>query len=189
MLVVNDRRYLGDSHLDPTENLAKLKENNQKLVERQKMFGQKELEDTERSAGPRMAYQELVRKLQKINLNIVVKDGSPGNIALYVLKTRKELAESVNEDSGDMTRHAWHKDFKYVTGCPKEPIPEYSTVTTDERGVANRELRGWRSVLIAMVKAKAITYQQAQEEFGPAVGKRSWRYEEQLQQHRAGFAG
>jgi hypothetical protein len=184
MLVQPNKAMLGDSHLDATENLAKLKEGNQKLIDRQKMFGQKELEDPERAAGPRMSYRELIRKLRNINLNIMAVDGSPGNIALYVLKTRKEMAETADEDKGDKTRQAWHKDFKYVTGCPKEPLPEYGTVMVDERGVAKRDLRSWRSILIAMVKNRAITYQQAQDEFGPAVGKRSWRYEEQLQSYR-----
>ena len=124
MLVVNDRRFLGDSHLDPTENLAKLREGNAKLIEGNKIAGQAELENSQRAGGPRMPFQELVRKIRNLNLNIKVVDGSAGNIAVYLLKTNQELAESFNEDNGDTTRHAWHKAFKYVTGCPKEPLPD-----------------------------------------------------------------
>jgi hypothetical protein len=175
---------LGDSHLDPTENLAKLKEGNRKITDRQKIAGQAELENAERAGGPRMPFQELVRKIQKLSSRIKVVDGTPGNIAIYVLKTNQELAESSNEDSGDMTRHAWHKAFKYVTGVPKEPLPEFSAVTVDERGIAKRELRSWRSVLISLIKAKAISYSQAVEEFGNANGSRAWRWNEQLRSFR-----
>lgn len=176
---------LGDKHLDAAENLAKLKEGNKALTDRQKIAGQSELENPDRMLGSRMPYQELVRKITKLNPGILVKDGSAGQIAIYVPKTRKELEESANEDKVyDPTRYAWHKDFKYVTGCGKEPLPEYSGMLVDERGRPHREIRGWRSILIALVKNKAITYQQAEAEFGPAMGQRSWRYEEQLQSHR-----
>jgi hypothetical protein len=187
MLIVNDRSLLNDGRIDEHESLAKIKEGNRKLVEKFRMPGQAELEDVDRSSGARMSYREIIRRLRNINLNIKAVDGSPDSIALYVLKTRKEMAESANEPN-DPTKYDWYKDFKYVTGCPKGFIPEYGAVTVDERGVAKREEpRGWRSLLIALVKSRAITYQQAQEEFGPAMGKRSWRYEEQLQQYRQGF--
>ena len=182
MLVQPDRKQLGDSRLDPSENLAKLKEGNASLDERKKMAGQAELEDSDRIGGSRMSINELLRKLWKLNLNIKVMDGAPGNIAIYVLKTRKELEESINER--DFSRPAWWNDFKYVTGCLKEPLPEYSGVTLDERGIAKREIRSWRSVLIALIKNRAITYRQANEEFGPALGSRSWRFEEQLQNYK-----
>lgn len=185
MLIQPNRRMLGDSHLDPTENLAKLKEDNARLVEPNKIAGQKELEKAERAWGPRIAYRELIYKIQKLNSNIKILDGSPGNVAVYVLKTNQEMAESANEDNGDMSRSGWFKAHKYVTGCPKESLPEYSTVTVDERGIAKRELRGWRSILIALIKAKAITFRQAIEEFGnPETDTRSNRFFEQLQSYR-----
>jgi hypothetical protein len=184
MLVLNDSSDLGDKKLNPEEGLAKLKERNRAITDRQKIVGQSELEDIERSAGPKMPYQELIRKLQKLNFNLKVRDGSPGNIAFYDLKTQLEVEQSYNEDHNDFSRSEWFKAHKYITGCPKEPLPEYSTVTVDERGRPHRELRGWRSILISMVKNGVITYQQAEEEFGPAMGKRSWRFEEQLQGFR-----
>lgn len=172
---------LGDSHLDPAENLAKLREGNKRLTDQQKISGQAELEDPERMLGSRLSYREVIRRLQKLNPNIKVVDGSFGNVAVYVLKTNQELAESAAEDSGDTTRSDWFKAHKYVTGCPKEPLPEYSGVITDERGIAKRELRGWRSVLISLIKSKALSYSQAVEAFGEANGSRSWRWHEQLQ--------
>jgi hypothetical protein len=184
MLVVNDRRFLGDSHLDPTENLAKIREGNKQLTDKNRIAGQSELENSERSGGARMSVNELIRKITRLNYNIRVEDGSPGNIAVYVLKTNKELAESYNEDNGDTTRHAWHQRFKYVTGVAKEPLPEYATITVDERGLPKREIRGWRSVLISLVKARALSYQQAIDEFGDANGQRSWRWHEQLRGYK-----
>jgi hypothetical protein len=175
---------LGDKRLNESESLAKLKEENRRLTDRQKIAGQRELEDLERAGGPRMPFQELVRKIKRLNPGLKIVDGSEGNIAIYVLKTNQELVESFNEDNGDTTRHEWHKAFKYVTGCPKEPLPEFSAVTVDERGLAKRELRSWRSILISLIKAKALSYRQAVEEFGDANGQRSWRWHEQLQRYK-----
>jgi hypothetical protein len=170
--------------LDEVESLAKIKEGNKKLTEQFKIPGQSELEKAERAWGPQMPYQELIYKVQKLNRKIKVVDGSEGNVAIYVLKNGQEIAESENEPN-DPTRYDWYKGFKYVSGCPKSTLPEYSTVLTDERGLAKRELRGWRSILLALVKAKAITYGQAIEEFGnPDTDSRSDRWLQQLQQYR-----
>jgi hypothetical protein len=181
LLIQPRKDMLGDSHLDEHENLAKLREGNKKLIEKNKIAGQRELEDSQRAGGPRMPFQELVRRIQNLNHSIKVVDGSEGNVAIYVLKTNQELAESRNEDDGDQTRYAWHKAFKYVSGIPKEALPEFSMVTVDDRGIAKRELRSWRSVLISLIKAKALSYRQVVEEFGEALGSRSNRWNEQLQ--------
>jgi hypothetical protein len=184
MLIVNERSLLNDGRIDENESLAKIKEENTKLVEKFRMQGQDELEKAERAWGPRMPYQELVRRIQRLNVNIKVVDGAPGNIAIYVLKTNQEMAEYASEPD-DPTRYEWYKAFKYVTGCPKESLPEYSTVTVDERGLPKREVRGWRSILIALVKSRAITFRQAIEEFGnPDTDTRSNRFFEQLQSYR-----
>jgi hypothetical protein len=181
MLVVSDRSQLGDKYLDAAENLAKLKEDNAKLTAKQKLPDQDELENAERAWGPQIPYQELIRKIRRLNPAILVVDGSEGNIAIYAPKNRHELIESENND---LTSHSWHKAHKYVSGCPKKSLPEYSTILTDERGRMTRELRGWRSVLIALVKSKAITYRQAVEEFGnPETDQRSGRWFQQLKQY------
>ena len=183
MLVVNDRRFLGDTHLDAAENLAKLKEDNAKLTAKHRLPDQDELENAERAWGPQLPYQELIRKVRKLNPAILVVDGSEGNVAIYVPKTRKELIEE-SEDNNP-TSHSWHRAHKYVSGCPKKPLPEYSTILVDERGRMTRELRGWRSVLIALVKANGITYRQAIEAFGnPETDQRSGRWFQQLKQYR-----
>lgn len=185
MLVVNDRRLLGDSHLDAVENLAKVKEGNAAILEKRKIWGQKELEDHERSAGPRMPYQELIRRLQKLNQGIRVKDGSPGNVALYVLKNRREMEEPEREKSPN---GPFFDDHKYVGGMPMESLPEFAHVTLNQQGIAHREIRGWRSVLIGLIRAGVITYEQVKEEFGEPSGPRAARWFEQLKSYKAGLA-
>jgi hypothetical protein len=168
MLIQTNHDELGDKRLNPEEGLAKFKEENATLVQNRRLHKQDELEDQERSAGPRLAYQEVIRRLLKCNSGIRVKDGSLGNVALYAVLPNEE---GVPEQ-------------QYVGGMPKEPLPEYSHIIVDERGLPKRELRGWRSVLMSLVKSGAITYRGAVKQFGEATGQRSWRWHEQLRKYK-----
>jgi len=171
---------LGDKRLQGKDSLAKLKEGNQRLTDSKKIEGQKELEKQERSAGPRMPYQEVIRRIQKLNSQIKVKDGIPGNVALYAPRTGQELSELEEPDP----RGDFFTRFKYVGGFSTEPMPEFSHVILDERGLATREYRGWRSVLISLIKAQVLSYQSAVEEFGEPYGPRSSRWFEQLRKYK-----
>jgi hypothetical protein len=199
MLIQANKSMLGDQFLDPKEALAQQKEINKGVIEERKIWGQKELEDHERSAGPRMPYQELIYRIRKLagttvcgNPKIMVLEGSPGNVAIYVMKTRKELAETHEDELAEIRQkrppQGLHPDFfydyKYATGFPKEDIPEFAHLELDDRGLAKREIRGWRSVLIALIKAGAFSVQEANEEFGEARGVRSHRWFEQLRDYR-----
>ena len=67
----------------------------------------------------------------------------------------------------------------------KEHLPEWGHVTVDASNIAHREIRGWRSVLMALIKAKAISYDAAVEEFGnPILDARSQFWFEQLKEKR-----
>lgn len=144
--------------------------------------GQTELEDQERSAGPRLYYTEIIRRIRNENPNIFVVDGSPGNVAFYRRKRGDELAAEEYEP----TRPDWYNDHKYAGGMPKDWLPEYSHVILDNSLLPVREIRGWRSVLISLIKAGALTYQQAINQFGEAVGQRSDRWYAQLQKYKYG---
>jgi hypothetical protein len=184
VLIQANKAELGDGRLNPEEGLAKLKEENASLAAANKIAAQDELQKAERAWGPQISYREIVRRIQNLNPKIKVVDGSKGNIAIYVLKSNQELAESAQEMASDKEHFSWWKDHKYVTGCPKDSLPEYGFVIADERGLAKREKRGWRSVLIALIKAKAISYQQSVEAFGEALGSRSNLWHAQLQKFR-----
>jgi hypothetical protein len=167
MLITSPHQF-GDKALNPEEGVAKFREENNAMLESRKLTKQAELEDEERSAGPRLAYQEITRRIHQCNPQLIVKDGTPGNVALYAMV--------VNEEG--------QREMQYVGGMPKEPLPEYSHVIVDERGLPKREFRGWRSVLIGLVKNRVLTYQDTVRQFGEALGQRSWRWHQALQGYK-----
>lgn len=179
MLIQDDINELGDKRLSPEEAVIDEREKLLKIAAKKKIRGQEELEDPDRSAGPRLYYTEILRRLLKLNPELRIEDGSYGNVAIYRLKRYDEYDW---EQFDPLAPASWRWDFEYVTGVEKEWIPEYSHVTVDTSKLAKREIRGWRSVLIALVKARAITYRGAIQEFGdPVNDQRSGRWFEHLQ--------
>ena len=182
MLIETDKTQLGDTHLNPEETVIREREELLTLAASRKIHGQAELEDPRRAYGPRLQYTEIVSKLSRLNSRLKFLEGSPGNLALYLPKKRNEY--NAEEREWDKDAFFWH--HKYVGGIPKEELPEYGYVTLDSSNLPVREIKSWRSVLIALIKAGAITYTQAITEFGEAVGPRSVRWHEQLRGYRNG---
>jgi hypothetical protein len=185
-LVQVDRDELGDKRLNPEEAVCREREDLLKQASKHQIWGQKELEDHERSAGPRMPYTELIRRLHNINPSIKIREGKPGSVAVYFLKPREDW-ENVSYAGDTKPSDEFFLDHRYITGFEKEPLPEYSHVTLDTSRLPVREIRGWRSVLIALIKAHVITYEQAIHEFGdPSNDKRSTRWLDQTLKYRKG---
>lgn len=182
MLIQPDSSNLGDKKLNPEEALAKSKEDTRRMQQAKGLllYKQEELEDASRGDGPKLYYKELIQRLEKLNPQLLIRDGAPGNIAVYVLKTREQR----EADGNDPNAPDWYNDHKYVTGFPCDWISEYSTITVDERGLPKRHQRGWRSILIDLIKAHGITYSNAVKEFGEPTGERSWRWNDQLRDRK-----
>lgn len=175
-LVVPDKNDLGDLRLSPAEGVAKLKEGNQKLTDKKKIPNQSLLEDVDQAFGTPMHYSELIRRIKKINPAIIIEDGGIQGAAAV----RHYCWDPYG---GNDTLGAYGK--KYVTGFYKEILPEFSSITTDKKGLPHREIRGWRSVLLALMKSGAVTFEQLKKEFGNPVGQRSVLWDEQTQEQRA----
>ncbi len=171
---------LGDKHLDPKEEVARQREELLSDIAPRKAYGQEELEKSDRSKDGHLYYSVLLRKLKVLYPSFLVKDGIPGNVAIYRPKTSAEI---LNEGY-DLGRPKWHNESRYVTGFPKNYIPEWGHYLNDTDGVAEREVRGWRSILIAMIKQGLFTYAAAVKEFGnPEHDQRSRFWFEQLQEY------
>jgi hypothetical protein len=189
-LVEVDRLELTDKRLNPEEAVIREREELLKMAAKKKIAGQEELENPERSAGPRMSWQEVLRRILICNPQIKVKDGSLGSLALYIRKKPDEIEESDYEgyldDAGNLRRKSeFFIDHKYVGGFEKEPLPQWSHVLLDSSHLATREIRGWRSVLMRLIKARVISYESAIEQFGnPELDQRSGRWFEQLAKFR-----
>jgi len=172
--VFADSGHLGDRNLDARGVVDKATEENQAMTDKFRIAGQDELEDQERSAGPRMEPSEFIWRVKKENSQIIVRDGGvPGAVALYV------YVEPYLREEGNETQ-----PFKYVAGFEWEPLPEFAHIITDSRGLPKKEYRGWRSVLISLIKGGALTYRQAVEEFGNPTGQRAERWFSELRNYR-----
>ena len=75
MLILPDSTSLGDTHLSPEENVAKLREGNRKLVADRKIPNQKLLEDRNQALGAPLAHPEFMRRLRLMKPSLVIQDG------------------------------------------------------------------------------------------------------------------
>src|ERR1039458_8096558 len=166
MLIQPDKSQLGDSHLDEVENLSKLKEGNAVRTEKLKVHDQATLENKDMALGTPMGWQDLVRLLAKMNHKIICEDGG--------MKDAIAVRYPAMQEDGVYGK-------KYVTGFYKEVLPEFSHITTDERGLPKREVRGWRTVVLALIRQGIVSYRDAVEVFGEPNGVRSGRWHELLQ--------
>jgi hypothetical protein len=163
---------LGDRFLNPEEEVIRQREDLLHDISGRKAYGQEDIEKEARSEGPRLYYSVFLRRLKKIYPQFLVKDGIPGNVAVYRPKTQEEIIQ----DGYDMLFPQWHNEHKYVTGFPKEDIPEWGHYKNDTDGIALHEVRGWRSVLIAIVKQGLVTYEAVAKEFGDPIHDQRSKY-------------
>lgn len=165
-LVETDINELGDKRLDPKEGVAYQREKCLKQASQFKIEDQDELADGQRVYGPRLAYSNLLARLEKLAPGLEARDGARGQLALYFPRKPKELDAAIREGSGG-NGDLFFLLHKYVGGFPKEEIPEWGYVDIDTSLIATREhLRGWRTVLIGLMHCSVISYQQAIDEFG-----------------------
>jgi hypothetical protein len=175
VLIEPDRNELGDKRLDPKENNAKLTEDCLTQASQFKIGQQAELEDPKRALGPRLQYTDFISRLKRIIPSLKAVDGSLGNIALYFPRNAKEIEAAQLE-------WEWGKDIfflhhKYVGGFPKKELAEYSTIDIDSSHLPTKEHRGWRTVLITLLKQGVVTYHTITKEFGDVGSdQRGWRW-------------
>lgn len=164
---------LGDSHLDARENVIKLREMCLKFASRYVTEDQEELQNAGRSEGARLPYTELLKRLKKICPTLAAREGSAGNLALYYPRTSDELYEALTD--GGYSTDVFFIFNKYVGGIPKAELPEWGYVDIDTSLIATREhVRGWRTILIGLLLAGAVSYSEVTKEFGdPALDKRN----------------
>lgn len=173
-------RQLGDGYLDPAEEVIRQRERLLEDISSRRAYGQEEIEKPERSEGPRLYYSVFLRKLKAVYPQLLVKDGIPGHVALYRPKTQGEIIR----DGYDLEVPRWYNEHRYFAGFPKDHIPEWGHYINDTDGIAVREVRGWRTVLIALIKQGIANYEDVVKEFGdPIHDQRSKFWFEQLQEY------
>lgn len=151
--------------ISPAEAVAKAKEDTLKQASVNHIPDQKILENQDMARGRELDPAELITKIQKLNPAIVIMKGGVRNaVAVYI-------ADRANESG-----------LRYVSGFYIDNrLPEYSSVTTDQFGVAHKEIRGWRTVLLALINAGALSREKVDLTFGPAAGQRDLLWYRSLQ--------
>lgn len=139
---------LGDKLLSKQEQLQRLKEDTDKQLETQRFPDQEAFKDVERRMGKVMLHTQLFEKVRQLNSRIAM--------------------ETSNNDS---TVAGFYQmlpagDKKFICAFHKGWMPEFSIISVDERNLPKSERRGWRTVLLRLIQAKCLTYQQVIETFG-----------------------
>lgn len=169
MLIQPDKNLLGDKHLKDAEAVAKIKEDNKRLTDQNRIPNQALLEDKKAALGIPLQPSELIMRLQKLNPKIIVQQGGVRNAVAVRYPTMVEGKE----------------EKKYITGFYIDnALPEYSCVVTDDRGLPWREIRGWRTVLTALIRQGILTEQQCDLSFGKPGTMRSVLWDKQRHAER-----
>jgi hypothetical protein len=185
MLIETDINELGDKRLNEEEAVIRLRETCINQASGFRIEGGLDLEDVDRTRGPRYQFAEFISKLKRAAPELQVRDGSPGNVALYFPRNLKELEKATIEWDPLSKQDRFFLRHKYVSGLPKQPIQEYSSVEVDNTFSPKREIRGWRTILIALIQQGCCSYKNATKEFGDVgTDKRGWRWKEAMQAYR-----
>jgi hypothetical protein len=169
VLIQPDKSALGDGKLANKEAVAKVKEENRATVAKDRIPDQDLLENRQAALGRPMQPNDLILRIQKLNREIFVGKGGVKD-AVKVCVPR--LVD------GEIQQ-------KYITGFYIDnPLPEFSCVVVDHRGLPVREVRGWRSVLMALWKCGSLNLKQIETEFGRPSGMRSVLWDKQTQKVR-----
>lgn len=141
-----------------------------------------EFVDAKRRMGRVLHHSEIISKLKSIIPDLYVDDGLVRNtISLYKWNRAKQF--------GDKTGGT-----EYLGWMQYGDSPEYEIDLTNDVGVAVRQKRGWRTVLMNLIcrreertylPCSIITEQQVQELFGnPTNGETASKFRERLWKFR-----
>lgn len=161
------------------ENTARLREANlnSHAVKRARWEDQEEFRKDGARVGHRMHVTEFLRRVKKYIPNLfVIEGGVQGDLALFVIYP------------GPQSRLDG-KDYEYITYIPEGWSNEFSTYEfNNDTDTPVREKwnggRGWRTVLLRLIKKDLITDAQALAEFGPAEGEGARIYNKEVWKHR-----
>ena len=170
----------GDCESEPVlstkEHTARLAEGNynSEAVKRQRWEHQEELRCEKARLGRRMHSKDFLSVIKQLVPTLYVTPGIiKGHLAIF------RTAPCRQPDWGDV-------DYKYMFYCTEGILPEYSLYEFDEvKDIPIREKeRGWRTVLLRLVKARLLDQSVADKVFGAPDGIASHRYKRLLYEHR-----
>ncbi len=157
--------------LSTSEHTYRLREMNyfSHAVKRQRWENQADYENSVARIGKPMHHSDLLRKLRRLVPNIYVMDGRiVGDLAVF---------QTYPCGQPDLDGNS----FRYLFYIPTGVLPEFSQYEFDHRDVPIRESRrGWRTVLLRLIKIGLLSEETSNREFGRAEGPASNVWHRQL---------
>lgn len=137
------------------------------------------MDDDARRVGY-LHHSDFIRKLNNISqYKLYIRDGNfVGDLAIY------KVFERIKYEYGMYRAAKLDPDrptFQYLCYMPLGYSPEFSVIEFDHRAVPLREKeRGWRTVLLKLIKSGVVIEADVNKEFGYPVGPGSIAYRRDL---------
>jgi hypothetical protein len=176
--VIIDPTVLGDRLPRDRDSLAQKIEDTKNFRNQFRLPEQGFLENHEAARGGPMQPNDFIRRLKKIAPDLIIEMGGYKNCVRVCI-------QAVDDEPSSETFNQRVKTPIACGFCIDEPLPEFSSVVTDKDGIASREVRGWRTVLLRLIHTGAVPYPAVKAEFGDPPGQRGKLWMQQLRERRA----
>lgn len=157
------------------EHTSRLREmtNNSEAVKAQRMARQEEYKNDAARIGRMMHHSDLVTVLRQLIPSLYITDGNiVGDLAVF---------QTYGSPQPDLEG----RTFRYLFYIPTGYLPEYSLYEFNDRDTPTRESqRGWRTVLLRLIKSGLLTEETVNHVFGAATGPASTIYNSTLYDFR-----
>ncbi len=142
------------------EALAEKREDTDRRLQNNRLPDQAEFTARERRLGRVLHSSEVLRRLRRLGLRLYLTDGLPGQAGLYIVR---------------------NGELEFLGGMPLGWLPEYSIAHVNARNLPVREERGWRTLLVRLLKKRVVTERQLLQAFGlPSNGETASWYRRHL---------
>lgn len=137
--------------LSPHERLLASFEQTDRMLQQYRLDDHEALKNAETRIGKPMLHTELIQRVSKLTHNRV-------------------WAEDSRNDSKVSGFYTVREGVKHFLGAfDKGPLPEFSFILTDSADLPVKEKRGWRTVLVRLLKQGVLTWSQVISGFGDAT--------------------
>lgn len=165
-MLITEPSHLGDRVLSKEEALLKSFQETDRALQRFRLDDHEHLKDVEARMGKPMLHTDLIRRVLKLNSAIWTED-SNNDSSVVGFYTRDQEGNKV-----------------YLVAFEKGILPEFSFILTDAADLPVKEKRGWRTVLLRLLKQNALSWPQIVAIFGDAHGFASDRWRAETQRYR-----
>lgn len=162
--------------LSTAEHTARLREKNlnSEALKKQRWADQEELKNDSSRIGRPLMSADFLNVVKKLVPNLYVTEGRIiGHLAIF-------------RTYGQPQPRLEGRDFEYMFYCPTGLLPEHSMYEFDHvRNIPIRESqRGWRTVLLRLIKAGLLSESTCDKVFGKPEGPSANRWNRELYHQR-----